>query len=132
MILGGCDLVAEGNQSDDSQLEVLFGEGNADDGDGTQRHQDEVHDRELQSGHQYPDHVHDDVERVVRLGPRADLAPERPDGKAGDLQGLDAEGNPDDGEHQQDAPDQIEHKDDQPTEDHPQYVAECRHGIAHL
>jgi hypothetical protein len=87
------NLFTERYQGQQTHLEVLQAEWNADDGQAENRSQAYVEQCDLYASEDYPDDVHEDGQEsgIVRTG--NDLTTERPEGKACHLEELDTKRN---------------------------------------
>lgn len=126
--LGDGDLLAEWDEGNLHELEVLSGEGDADDGDGEDDAEDEVQDGDVGAAEADPEDVHEDGQAAGLIGLEADVPAERKKRKARYLHGLQPKRNSYDGDHKYKAADEVEHGEDDAPEQKPENVSECRHG----
>lgn len=118
---------AKGQKGDGDELPVLFGEGDADDGDEQQGGADKMNQGDLPAEEYEPDQVQNQIERAIGLwGGDHFLAKWRQVGSA-NPDGLDAEGNADDGDAPDQAADEVAQAGKEPAEDEPEDVSETTH-----
>src|SRR5579883_1595906 len=122
------DLFPEREEGEARELPVLDREGDPDDRDRTERGEDHVRERDPDSSHEEPDHVHDEREPGAELVLRPDRAPERNEPDDRELHALNAERDPDDRAAEEEAREQILEEDrETAAEEDPEDVSEETH-----
>ncbi len=121
-------LPAEGSQGEAGQLEVLQGPGDADDRDEQKKTEDHMQEGDPEAGDQQPDDVQQGNEASRKFsfihleGPA-----EGPEAERSDLDHLETERDPDDGDHHGQSTGKVSYGSGQPPENQPDQVPEEIH-----
>ena len=99
--VGQRKVVAERQERERDELQMLERERDADDGDREDECRARVSDRDLPAEQKYPNHVEDDAKRAVGVLELHDLLAEGRQSRDADLHRLDAEREADDGDADQ-------------------------------
>ena len=118
---------AKGEESQGDEFNVLFGEGDAYDGDGEDDGRQEMGQGDPPAKKQQPDDVEEDAQGAVGVFAFDDFLAEGSERSNTDLDRLDAERNADNGHAEQEPAENIAHGGHQPAEDQPDDIAECGH-----
>ena len=110
------DIGAEGRERELRELEALQAEGNTDDRDAPQQPEDRVQQRHLQPSEQKPEDVDQKRPDAALIG---DRPAERSERKLSELEALDADGDPDDGDAPQHPPEDPRQSAEDPAENEP-------------
>ena len=103
---------------------MLHRERDADDRKGKERRKQEMHDGQFETRQDDPDDIHDQRERAARRFRLAHLAAERRQDATGKLEALDAKGDTDDRQAEDDPAQQLAEEDQEPAEDEEEDIAD--------
>ena len=123
------DFVAEGGEGEGRQFQVLYGEGDADDGKGEEHGEECMREHDPDAADDQPDDVHERGETPGRSRPVGDFPAEGEQRQERQLDALDAERDADDREAQYDAADQVFKENEYPAEHDPDDVADKAHSV---
>lgn len=95
------NILSERGQRHGSQLKMLLGERNSDDGDEENNTKQDMGEADPDTANENPKYVEQNIETAVRPFVSDHLFAERPKRQPSQLEGLNPEWNPDDGDHHQ-------------------------------
>ena len=116
------------DQCKSGEFDVLFGKRYPDDGNGRQDSENDVDDRDVKSAKNDPQDIEEEVKAAVACPFIIQGLSERCKGKDSQSEQLNAEGDADDGQADQQSTQEIEKTDeDTPSKDHPKDISDCSH-----
>ena len=118
---------SERSSTQKHQFEMLLSERDSDDGDAAQYSEEEVNKSYLPPPQKDPQHIHHNRKASGFTRLRFDIFSERPQSQSGQLQQLDSERNPDDGDAEQKADDDINAGNQSTSENKPKDVSQKTH-----
>lgn len=121
-------MLAKRCQSQCCKLEMLSAKRDADDGDAKDDSEHQMCHTNPNASQEYPEDVHDDTEASSGLWGSLNSLSKRAESQEAELQGLDAEGDTNDGNHHSQTGNDILNGSDDTTQEQPKYI----HQYAHL
>ena len=120
----------EGQQGQGNQFEMLFGKGDADDGDGENQSRYQMDDHDLPSEKDGPDDVEQQVDAAPGVAGFNDRFAKGREGGNAEFDRLHTEGDADDGEAEQQPAQDVTQTSEKAAEDKPNDIAETGQGEA--
>lgn len=125
-------LLPKGSEGEAGELEMLLAEGNADDGDAEEQAEENVHEPRPKAAENNPEDIEGKADAAGWLIGRSDVGTKGEEAEKPDLEGLQREGDADNGAGESEAAGEVADGGFESAEDPPEEIAEEFHIISRI